>query len=119
MFDELKFHGDINIQPLVGGVDILSDEENEVSGLLEDDIGQQRAAVLLGVGLGREVLYRNIFLRQGEQTAQGNNTLGDEVDAVDESYGRYLLVGEIEAGLELSVEATSHHLRGRSAPVIN
>ena len=64
MFDELKFHGDINIQPLVGGVDILSDEEDKVSGLLEDDIGQQRTAVLLGICLGREVLDRDIFLRQ-------------------------------------------------------
>ena len=95
----------------MGGIDVLSHEEDYMRRLLEDDVGQQRAAVLLGVGLGGKVFDGHILLRQREQAAQGDDTLGDEVNTVDKTDGRHLLVGEVEARLELASGASGNDLR--------
>ena len=45
MFNKFKLHGDVNVESLVGGIDVLSDKENDVGGFFEQYIGQQRTAV--------------------------------------------------------------------------
>ena len=47
MLNKFELHGDVNIQSLVGGVDVLSHKEDHVSSLLKYDVRQQRTTVLL------------------------------------------------------------------------
>ena len=64
MLDKLELHGDIYVQPLMGSVNVLSDEEVDMGGFLEDDVGEQGAPVFLGIGFRREVLDGDVFLRK-------------------------------------------------------
>ena len=110
MFNKFKLHGDVNVESLVGGIDVLSDKENDVGGFFEQYIGQQRTAVFFTISLRSEIFGGNVFVGKVEQSAKSDDSFGGEVDSIDKTYGRYVFVWEVETGFELFASASCYNL---------
>ena len=79
----LQVEADGQVGVLVGGVDGTADKEVDIGRLLEEQTADERCTVLFEGPMLEQLVVAHVVLGVVHHLVHGDNSLGDEINAVD------------------------------------
>ena len=113
----MHFHRDVDVvaRVLVGRIDGAADEEGYVGRLLEEGLREEGGPVLAEAPLEIEGIASEVILGDLHHLVEGNDPLGDEIDALDVADRGNLRVEVVDVGQDRLLEVARHDLRRGAA----